>query len=113
MCAAFNASITGYEPRKLFAIGLALERISQCSGSEVWNQQKQFYSEIRISPIVLWKGRSQANNVQFVRNQVRGRKLKVEQQANTLQGSKQPTVGNFPKANEASGSEHAKGNTLF
>ena len=31
--AALNASITGEEPRKQFAIGLTVEQISQCSGS--------------------------------------------------------------------------------
>jgi hypothetical protein len=37
MCAPLNASITGYEPRKLFAIGLTVEQISQCSGS--WHER--------------------------------------------------------------------------
>ncbi len=47
MCVALNASITGEEPRKQFAIGLTVEQISQCSGSS--SQQKQFCKKAAAS----------------------------------------------------------------
>jgi hypothetical protein len=53
MCAALNASITDYEPRKLFAIGLTVEQISQRISS--WHElgvesTKTILSENRVSP---------------------------------------------------------------
>ena len=74
--AAFNASITGEEPRKWFAIGLTVEQISQCRGS--WRNRdvkstKTIPQESRKSPVVLRKGKSQINNVQSVGNQVRSK----------------------------------------
>ena len=46
------------------------------------------------------------------------RKLKVGQQANALQRSKQPTVGNYPESQRSQwaakiDTEHAKDETLF
>jgi hypothetical protein len=59
---AFNATVVYIQDSKLFAIGLTVEQISQCSGS--WHERgvdstKIFLSENRKSPSVLWKGRSQ------------------------------------------------------
>jgi hypothetical protein len=64
MCAALNASITGYEPRNLFAIGLTVEQISQCSGS--WHERGVDSTKIFSSEnLQVFYGRAGAkNNVQ-------------------------------------------------
>jgi hypothetical protein len=74
------------------------------NAGEVWNQQKQFYQKTENLP--LFYGRAGAKQSMSNKSEIKFEaKVKVEQQANlnTQQGSKQRTVGNFPRANEASG----------
>ncbi len=98
MCAALNASITGYVPRKLFAIGLTVEQISQCSGS--WHERgvdstKNIF--IRKQKISKCSMEGQEPKIMFNKSKsIRSRKLKVEQQACTTEFQAADS-GHFPE----------------
>jgi hypothetical protein len=82
--AVLSPSITGYEPRKLFAFSLTVEQISQCSG--IWHERgvestKTTYQ--KTENLQFFYGRAEAKQIVF----------KISQKSSSKQKAKGGTAG--------------------